>query len=585
MSRSRSRSPVRGLPLGLALVVAASACGGEVGVDPADARPLDAGPDAAPPDPSAAVFDPEVIHDIELTMPAVAWTDIAGNPRAETWHVATFRWGDETVGQVGVRAFGYSSHVVGKPPLKLDFDHVDRGQEWRGLEQLKLRNAYNDASFMHDALAPWMLRRAGVTASRTGWARVSVNGTPVGFYTVMESIDDVFLKRNFRTDAGPLYSIDGIRGHGLMPLTEPLRYFQFNTSVTGDGSDLVDVTRIVASGSDARLAEVLDLDGFFDESIVRTLSGSQDSFSADGNNFYLYNDPWLDPVPGDLHGTWRVIPWDYNFDFTSLGFQAALTVEPARPWATSNYAQDPTTGAPYRDVVMLRQIASGRDPDARARELADGVLAYPDLLARVEAWRTLIRDEVARDPIGGAVRFDRGVANDLQYLRMRWSNTLGREVAACAPLEAGAVPVRDLSPAGTVGWGTLSVDGWSWGGPGRCLSGQRDCFGFDVAGRHDCRGLFAHAPSTVTITVPAAHTRLRGAVGLQGIGTECGDGVVFRVVQDGVTRWQSGTLRSYSPAQELVDVVIHAGAVQLVADPLGEISCDMATWLDLRVVP
>ncbi len=85
--------------------------------------------------------------------------------------------------------------------------------------------------------------------------------------------------------------------------------------------------------------------------------------------------------------------------------------------------------------------------------------------------------------------------------------------------------------------------------------------------------------------MPAGHTRLRGAVGLQGIGNECGDGVVFRVVQDGVTRWQSGTLRSYSQPEELADVVIHAGPVQLVADPLGDISCDMATWLDLRVVP
>ena len=33
------------------------------------------------------------------------------------------------------------------------------------------------------------------------------------------------------------------------------------------------------------------------------------------------------------------------------------------------------------------------------------------------------------------------------------------------------------------------------------------------------------------------------------------------------------------------DVVVHAGPVQLVADPLADISFDMATWLDLRVAP
>ena len=578
--------PTRAATL-VALAVGAG-CGGAGGGEPVDAAPIaiDAGPDAAPPDPADPVFDPDAIHDVALTMPAADWADISGNPRAETWHTATWSWDGEVVGDVGVRAFGFSSHVVGKPPLKVDFDHVVARQEWRGLEQVKLRNAYNDASFMHDALAPWMLRRAGVPASRTGWARVTVNGAPVGFYTVMESIDDRFLQRTYGNDRGPLYSIDGIRGHGLMPLTEPLRYFQFNTSVTGDGADLVDLTRIVATGTDAELAAVLDLDGFFDESIVRTLSGSQDAFSADGNNFYLYNDPGLDVVPGDPHGTWHVIPWDFNFDFTSLGFAAALTVEPARPWATSNYAQDPTTGAPYRDVVMIRQIASGRDPDARARELAEGVLAYPALVDRVERWRALIADEVARDPIGGAPRFADGVAADLQYLRLRWSNTLGHEVAPCAALEPGAVPARELAPTGTVGWGALIVDGWTSTSPGpRCYASPRACVGLDVGARHFCSGLFAHAPSSVTITVPAGHTGLRGAVGLQRFGSDCSNGVIFRVVQDGVTRWQSGSLRSLSEAEDLGTVAVHPGPVLLVADPEGDISCDMATWLDLRAVP
>jgi hypothetical protein len=578
-------------PVALMAVVslaALAACGGRTGDVTADAAiAADADVDAPPPPPhpSEAVFDPDTIHDIALTMEPADWADLSNDPRAERWHPATYAWDGEVVTDVGVRAFGFSSHVVGKPPLKLDFNHVVRTQEWRGLEQLKLRNAYLDPSFLHDALAPWLLRRAGVPASRTGWARVSVNGTPVGFYTVMESIDDRFLERTYHNDDGPLYSIDGIRGHGLMPLTEPLRYFQYNTSVTGDGSDLVDLTRIVEHGSDAQLAAVLDLDEFFDESIVRTLSGSQDAFSADGNNFYLYDDPEQDVDPTDVHGTWHVIPWDFNFDFTTFGLQAALTVEPARPWETSNYAQDPTTGLPYRDVLMLRQRASGRDPDARARELAAGVLAYPDLLARVTSWRALIAGEVARDPIGGAARFEPGVALDLQYLRMRWSATLGREVAPCAPLEDDAVPARAMAPTGTVGWGALGVDGWQWGGANRCLVGNHDCFGFDLGGVHHCTGLFAHAASRVTITVPAGKAWLRGTVGLQWFGSDCGDGVRFRVVQDGETRWESATLTGQDAPVELANVAVHPGAVELIADPLGDIGCDMATWADLRAVP
>lgn len=572
----------------LGLVAVAAACGDGPSVPATDAGPVDAAVDAAapPPDPSAAVFDPETIHTIELTMAAADWADISGNPQAETWHEATFRWDDEVVERISVRAFGYSSHVVGKPPLKLDFDRVVAHQSWRGLEQLKLRNGYRDPAFLHDALGPWLLRRAGVPASRTGWARVVVNGAPVGFYTAMEPIDDVFLRRTYGNDRGPLYSIDGIRGHGLMPLTEPLRYFQYNTSVTGDGADLVDLTRIVERGTDAELAAVLDLPTFFDESIVRTLSGSQDAFSADGNNFYLYNDPGRDLVPGDLHGTWRVIPWDYNFDFGALGLIEALTVEPARPWATSNYAQDPTTGAPYRDVVMLRQLASGRDADARARALLTGPLAWPAVAARIESWSALVAPEAALDPLSGPARHADGLADDLEYLRLRWSSTLGVEVAPCPPPPAGEVPVRAMMPTGTVGWGALVVDGWTTSGSAlRCGAAGRACLGFDVGRDHHCAGLFAHAPSRVTITVPAGMTRLRGAVGLQWFGRDCSDGVRFSVVQDGVMRWQSGVALSRTPAEALPDVVVHPGPVELVADPVGTIACDMASWVDLRAAP
>src|SRR5262249_42056761 len=158
---------------------------------------------------------------------------------------------------------------------------------------------------------------------------------------------------------------------------------------------------------------------------------------------------------------------------------------------------------------------------------------------------------------------------DLQYLRLRWSATLGREVAPCAPLEAGATPARDMAPTGTVGWGTLGIDGWGWPAPGLCIIGHHDCFGFDVGRRHYCTGLFAHGPSDITITVPAGKTRLRGAVGLQRYGGDCGNGAMFRVEQDGAMRWQSGLLRSLTEP-EAFDIAIHPGAVRLVVDPQGE---------------
>jgi hypothetical protein len=543
----------------------------------------------APPSPSDAVFDLDTIHDIELTLSADAWSDISSNPYAETWHTADFRWDGEAVSSVGVRAFGFSSHAIGKPPLKVDFNRVVRGQRWRELETLKLRNGYYDRSFMHDALEPWMLRRAGVPASRTGWARVWVNGERVGLYTVMEAIDDRFLKRSFGNDDGPLYSIDSIRGHGLMPLDDALMYFQYNTEVTGDGSDLEDLTRIVAEGSDEELAAVIDLDGFFTESIVRSLAGSQDCFSADGNNFYLYNDPGVDADASDLHGTWRVIPWDYNFDFTAFGLSAALRVDISQPWTTSDYAYDPTTGEPYADVLMARQIAGGRDVRARVEELAGagGPLAYPEVLARVQSWQSLIAADVELDPLGSGVgAFWNAVADDLLYVHMRWSRELGAEVADCAALEPGAVWARELSPTGEVGYASLAVDGWYWpGNTVTCDSADDLCAGFQIRQTHHCTGLYAHAPSDISLTVPEGMRALRGAVGLQLFAQDCSDGAVFSVSQGGVVLWQSGVLTSYTEAEELGDVAVAPGEVRLTVDPLGGNACDTSAWVDLRAVP
>lgn len=532
------------------------------------------------------VFDDTVIHEIELTMSDQAWADVGQNPWAETWHTAEFRWGDEVVGNVGIRAFGYSSHVAGKPPLKIDFNREVDGQRWRGLETLKLRNGYYDASLMHDALAPWMLRTAGVPASRTGWARVRVNGEPVGLYIVMEAIDDRFLTHSFGNDDGPLYSIEGIRGHGLMPLDDALAYFKYNTNVTGDGSDLEHLTTLVAQGSDDELAAVLDVDTFFVESIVRTLTGSQDAFSADGNNFYLYNDPGVDADPDDLHGTWRIISWDYNFDFAALGMQAALGVDASRPWATSAFAYDPTTGAPYVDVLHQRQIAAGRDVDGTIAALLEGPLAYPVVLAKVQAYAALLADDAAVDVLSGEVAFHNAVANDLVYLHSRWSNELGVEVAECPELEPDATLARDMAPQGSVGWGQITADGWFWGdGAVNCVLTDQLCIGFDVAQDHYCTGLYAHAPSDVTLEIPAGATTLRGAVGLQLFGSDCSNGAQFAVVQDGVTLWESQVLSSYSPAQDMGDVAVRPGTVHLVATDLGDWGCDTTSWLDLRAVP
>ena len=530
----------------------------------ADVEQLDAAPD-----PSDAVFDVTVIHTLDLVMDDADWRAVRDDPWSETWVPADLTvtlGGDgavEEIPGIGLRAFGAGSMIAGKPALKLSLDHYASGASWRGLEQLKLDNSSQDAGFLNERIGTWVLRELDLPASRTGWARLRVNGEPAGFYVLLEPIDDRFVARWFGDDDGPLYGmISGRWGQGLKPLSDPLTYYEVQTSVDGDGSELVEAARLVAEGSDAELAAAVDLDNFTRISVARSVIGGIDTFSADGNNFYLYIDD----------GVVRQIPWDLDADLGyPWAFALALAVDPEAPWLTSPWAYNPLTGAAYTDPVLVRHLAMGADVGAILDELLAGPLDFSTVDAAVVASADLIRDDVYADVLGVGTGFDVRVANLRLFLNTRLSALAGGDVADCSDPGDGSVTLGSLSPTGTVGWGSLLVDQTDWGP------------GFTVNGEHYCTGLFAHAPSRVTVTLPAGVTALTGAVGLQDWNQTCGDGATFEIKPDGAVRWESGVLENYDAAVDFGTLAVAPGELVLTASPNAEYSCDTAAWLDVRV--
>jgi len=277
-------------------------------------------------DESDFVFDPTVVRRLDLTMPAEAWTDISTNYSAETWWTADFALDGEVVADVGVRAFGAGSQSYGRTPIKLSFDRVVDGQEYRGLEQLKLDSSTQDAGFVNDALVASVLRDLALPAARTGWVDLWVNDTFQGFYVLFEPIDDVFLQRWFEGEEGALYGTwDWRYGQGLNRITwgGPLDWYVPQTSVETDGSDLLAAIAAVNDGTDAEVEATVDVDGFQRVSVIRAVLGAIDAFAADGNNFYLYDDG----------GRITMIPWDMDADLGYPGyFENAMFMGLEEPW-------------------------------------------------------------------------------------------------------------------------------------------------------------------------------------------------------------------------------------------------------------
>lgn len=121
-----------------------------------------------------------------------------------------------TVNDVGVRLKGQASRYDDKFPMKIKFDAFVPGQKFLGLKRMTLNNMVQDPSFIHEVTAYRMYRAAGVPAPRAGYSKVFVEGTSMGLYLNLESVDKVFAARWYPSTAhiyaGP-YNCDILPGN------------------------------------------------------------------------------------------------------------------------------------------------------------------------------------------------------------------------------------------------------------------------------------------------------------------------------------------------------------------------------------
>lgn len=183
----------------------------------------------------------------------------------------------------------------------------------------------------------------------------------------------------------------------------------------------------------------------------------------------------------------------------------------------------------------------------------------------------LIEPWVQADVLGYGPSFGPRIADLRMFVHQRSSRLAGHDVADCDEPDDGSLPISALSPTGSVGWGELLVDATYWGP------------GFSIGGEHACGGVFAHAPSAVTIEVPAGMGTLTGSVGAQDWVQVCGNGMTFEVWQAGTRLWASGVVNNYDPPLSFGEIAVEPGAVELIAGHNGEYSCDTAAWVDVRV--
>ena len=93
-----------------------------------------------------------------------------------------------------------------KRSWKADLEPDGEGDRLAGMSKVNLKAMYNDPSQMREALAWRLFASAGVPASRHTYAKLGLNATYMGLFSVIEQVDKRFLKDHFGdNDEGNLY--------------------------------------------------------------------------------------------------------------------------------------------------------------------------------------------------------------------------------------------------------------------------------------------------------------------------------------------------------------------------------------------
>ncbi|MBN2239599.1 MAG: CotH kinase family protein [Dehalococcoidales bacterium] len=256
------------------------------------------------------------------------WANMATeNPE---WVTATVEFDGLTWTNVGFRYKGNSSltaswrRSVLKIPFKLDFDEFEDeypgidDQRFYGFKQLSFSNAFNDGTYMRDAIASDLLEDSGLASAKTAWYEVIVDygegEINLGLFVLTEVIDDTVIDRVFGDDSGNIYEGDG-RGVSLAANTYnqiQSSFLKENNKDEADWSDIEELFEVLHSDTRTanpeewrdELEDIFDTDSFLNWLSISAVLQHWDTYGSMTHNFYLYNNP----ETGQL--TW--ISWDHN---------------------------------------------------------------------------------------------------------------------------------------------------------------------------------------------------------------------------------------------------------------------------------
>ncbi|MGW5719957.1 CotH kinase family protein [Amycolatopsis sp. NPDC003865] len=344
-----------------------------------------------------SLYDLDNVLTIEITLPQADWDavrteqpaggvcnfDWTGGSRY-TWRKASVTISGtkfpakKTFTDVGIKKKSFCGSINSdKPCLHVDFgkfsdDNKAPIRDLIGSRYLTLNNSVQDLSYLRQLLGYRLFELAGLPYSRGNFAKVLVNGTPIGqgvagvnspgVFVNVEPIMPRYIERNFRHTGGNLYELehkdDFVAARFGFIGVESLSKFE-------DKADLKFAIDHIAAHGLAGASEVFDLDQFIKLYAMEFFLKHWDGYSRNTNNTYVYNDVEAVAAPGVGDIRFKLIPWGLD-----------QTLQPARHFRID------TAG-------LLGKLV--RDDPARRAQLIDRIRAYRESVFGHKTQETVLK--------------------------------------------------------------------------------------------------------------------------------------------------------------------------------------------------
>ncbi len=373
---------------------------------------------------SEYIFNQDLLHTFELTIPPGNLAVIDADPSAEQYVEARLTFEGESIAAVGVRYKGSIGAFVGcvsgsdwsnpsghktctKLSMKVKINWEGSGRRFYGLKKLQFHSQNLDDSQMHDRLGYWMFREMGILAPRSVHARLIINGQYSGLYSLIEQIDGQFTKENFTDGSGNLYKeIWPLGSNGFAHSDQIfLDHLRTNEEENPSAEMIRDFGEEVESSTSESIQEIvsrwMDLDQTIAYAAVdRAIRADDGPFhwycgngaSCSNHNYYWYEEPTerkLYLIPWDLDNAFENLLTDVN-PVTPIADEWGETRDYCLPFSYGQF------GLRQRSAACDKLTAGWASYELKYKEALRRLLAGPYseamISSRLDAWTAQIRD-------------------------------------------------------------------------------------------------------------------------------------------------------------------------------------------------